>query len=148
MRAFWDASAIVPLCVPQQAPGRVRQALRSHPPVVWWGTPLEVTGAIVRLRRGQHLNESQAEAARQRLARLRASWAEIQPTERVRDLAESLLERHSLRAADAFQLSAALVWCNERPRGRLFVCGDLRLREAAQREGFSLQNESPARVST
>ena len=138
MRAFWDASAIVPLCVPQQAPGRARQSLRSHPPVVWWGTPVEVTGAILRLRREEHLSEPQQEAARQRLARLRQSWAEVQPAERVRLLAERLLERHALRAADALQLAAASVWCNERPNGRHFFCRDRRLAEVARREGFTL----------
>jgi len=138
MRAFWDASAIVPLCVPQQAPGRERQALRSYPPVVWWGTPVEVTSAVLRLRREEHLNDSQQEAARQRLARLRQSWAEVQPAERVRMLAERLLERHALRAADALQLAAALVWCNERPKGRYFFCRDRRLADVARREGFTL----------
>jgi predicted nucleic acid-binding protein len=69
---------------------------------------------------------------------LRGTWREIQPTERVRDLAERRLERYELRAADALQLAAALVWCRERPRGRSFLCRDLRLNEAARGEGFSI----------
>ena len=138
MPGFWDASAIVPVCVPAQDSERGRQLLLEHPPVVWWGTAVEVYSAIVRLHRGQHLTEAQREASRQRLAMLRGTWREIQPTERVRDLAERRLERYELRAADALQLAAALVWCRERPRGRSFLCRDLRLKEAARGEGFDV----------
>jgi hypothetical protein len=48
---------------------------------------------------------------------------------------------HPLRAADALQLGAALVWCEEQSHGEVFVCLDARLREAARREGFSLAPE-------
>ena len=65
-----------------------------------------------------------------RLQLLRASWSEILPTEEVRDLAEALLIKHSLRAADSFQLAAALVWCGGKPRKRPFICFDVRLAEA------------------
>ena len=57
-----------------------------------------------------------------RLAGLRGMWIEVQPTETVRDLAESLVQRHPLRAADATQLAAALIWCKRQPRNRAFVC--------------------------
>jgi hypothetical protein len=43
-----------------------------------------------------------------------------------------------LRATDALQLAAALVWCDETPRGEPFVCLDERLGDAARREGFRL----------
>jgi hypothetical protein len=42
-----------------------------------------------------------------------------------------------LRAADALQLAAALVWCQGDPLQHGFVCLDQRLREAARREGFT-----------
>lgn len=45
---------------------------------------------------------------------------------------------HALRSADALQLAAALVACDERPRGETFVSLDERLRNAAQREGFTV----------
>jgi predicted nucleic acid-binding protein len=56
-----------------------------------------------------------------------------EPSQEVRDQARRVLRVHPLRAADALQLAAALVW-----KGRHFVCFDQRLREAAQREGFRL----------
>jgi hypothetical protein len=41
-----------------------------------------------------------------------------------------------VRASDALQLSAALVWCKQKPKGRLFVCNDDRLSAAAVQSGF------------
>jgi hypothetical protein len=68
----------------------------------------------------------------------RHAWSEVLPSERVRELAESLPEQQGLRALDFFQLAAALVWCREKPRGRLFVCADARLAEVATKIGFNL----------
>jgi hypothetical protein len=70
---------------------------------------------------------------------LRQSWGEILPSERVRSLAEELPDQMGLRAAEAMQLAAALVWCRERPRGRPFVCLDRPLATAAAHLGFSLE---------
>ena len=49
-----------------------------------------------------------------------------------------LLAVHPLRAADAFQLAAALQWCGGRTKDVGFVSFDARLREAGYREGFTL----------
>jgi hypothetical protein len=67
---------------------------------------------------------------------LLASWREIQPTDLVRDLAYIQLERFHLRASDALQLAAALVWCKQKPKQRLFVCNDRRLLSSATLAGF------------
>jgi predicted nucleic acid-binding protein len=56
----------------------------------------------------------------------------------VRERAVRLLISHPLRAADAQQLAAALIWCEEKPSGQDFVCLDQRLRESAEREGFGI----------
>ena len=137
MTAFWDASALVPLCVPGQAEPRWRQMLAEYKPVVWWGTPVEMASAFARLRREGHLTRAQADAARQRMAMLRRAWREVQPGPEVRELAEGQLERHELRAANALQLAAALVWCNRRTSRRHFICLDRKLRLAARAEGFT-----------
>ena len=138
MTAFWDASALVPLCIPGQATARQRQSLRESKPVVWWGTALEVHGAIVRLGRQGYLSSSQQRAAAERLARLRLTWREVQPTERVRELAEEQIEKYELRSGDALQLAAALVWCGQRPKRRSFFCRDRRLNAAARQAGFEV----------
>jgi predicted nucleic acid-binding protein len=138
MPAFWDSSAIIPLFALEENPGTSRRLLRQYAPIVWWGTSVEVVSAICRRRREKALSTQYLEVANRRFTLLRLSWREIQPTNLLRDIAETCLERHELRAADAFQLAAALVWCNEKPKNRTFVCRDLRLLEAARSEGFSI----------
>jgi predicted nucleic acid-binding protein len=104
----------------------------------WWGTPIEARGALARLAREGVLDDRSSRFAATRLAMLRRSWAEVLPTEQVRLLAEDALDRHALRAADALQLGAALVWCSEKPRRRRFVCFDERLRRVADQVGFTV----------
>jgi uncharacterized protein len=105
---------------------------------MWWAAPVEAKSAFMRLSRERLLTPHELRDALGRLSALQRTFGEIQPTEEVRTLAGELLERCSLRAADAFQLAAALVLCGERPRGRLFVCFDKRLLEAADFLGFSV----------
>ena len=136
MTAFWDASAIVPLCVPGMGRRSGRELLRRENPVVWWGASVEVASALARLEREGALAGAMAQAAWHRLDTLRSAWREVQPTSELRELAQDQLRVHALRAGDALQLAAALVWCKQRPRRRPFVCLDRRLREAAERTGF------------
>jgi predicted nucleic acid-binding protein len=136
MPGFWDASALVPLCVPMDNPQHSRRLLHRHAPVVWWASNTEIQSALARLKRENTLSDRHYIAALQRLGMLRKGWREIQPTNRLRDIAGNRIELHDLRAADALQLAAALVWCNERPKNRAFLCRDARLRDAARREGF------------
>jgi hypothetical protein len=62
----------------------------------------------------------------------------VLPSELVRQRAERLLSIHPLRAADAFQLAAALIWVEEAPQGLKVVCLDQNLREGAFKEGFTV----------
>jgi predicted nucleic acid-binding protein len=107
--------------------------------VVWWGTPLEARSAFARLGREGQLTAAQRATAVRLLGQLRVAWDEILPTEQVRSLAEDLPDAHGVRAADAAQLAAALVWCRERPKKRPLVCFDERLRTAAIALGFSVR---------
>jgi hypothetical protein len=74
--------------------------------------------------------------ARTALGELAAAWTEIAALGPVRERALRLVATHPLRAVDAMQLGAALVAVMDRPSGHAFVCSDVRLREAAAREGF------------
>ena len=135
--AFWDASAIVPLCCSQPATGHGRKLLRDvRRMVVWWGTSVEARSAFARLAREGHLSDAQWRTAIRLLGQLRRSWDEIQPSEKVRSLAEGLPDQYGVRAADALQLAAALLWCGERPQRRPFVCFDDHLATAASAAGF------------
>jgi hypothetical protein len=116
----------------------MRQFLREHAPVVWWGTPVEVASALARLKREGHLSPEQAQLAARRLDMLRTAWREVQPVHELRELAERHVAASELRAADALQLAAALVWCRQRPARRDFICNDRRLGEAARQAGFTV----------
>lgn len=72
------------------------------------------------------------------LAQLAGAWIEVQPSEMLRGTAERLLAVHALRAADAFQLAAALHWCQRQPTNKDLVSFDTRLREAGHKEGFTI----------
>ncbi len=139
IESFWDASALVPLCARQSASAAARAAVKGKAITVWWVTSVEIVGALCRLLRCGDLSQRQWEQAIRRLEHLRQWWTEVTPDERVRELAGLLLQRHPLRAADALQLAAALVWCEERPRGQHLVCLDRRVAEAAAREGFEVE---------
>ena len=136
---FWDASALVPVCLEEEESPAVRDLLREDSAIaVWWGTWVECQSAFARVRRDGDLSTAQEEDARAVLRSLSTVWTEIQPVEDVRALCSRLLLTHPLRAADSLQLSAALVLTGGQPQGDAFVCLDLRLREAARVEGFHL----------
>jgi predicted nucleic acid-binding protein len=137
---FWDSSAIIPLCLKERASEAVEGLMRGDEDVVvWWTTRIECLSALSRRQREGVLSSRDEVQARAVLSGLTASWSEVQPTEVVRMRAERLLSIHPLRAADALQLAAALIWAQEMPRGFEFVCLDQNLREAALKEGFSIQ---------
>lgn len=136
---FWDSSGIIPLCLKEAASDALLHLAEADEDiVVWWGSRVECISALSRRRREGVLPVDVELKARAILAAMAAEWSEVQPTEAVRQRAERLLMVHALRTADAFQLAAALVWCAESPQGLEFVCLDLRLKEAAQREGFTV----------
>jgi predicted nucleic acid-binding protein len=116
-----------------------RQARRLFPQVVvWWATAIECRSALRRLQRAQELTAQDVQVGIQELDRLRQRWTEVEPLGEVKNLAERLLDIHVLRAADALQLAAALIWCGRHPRGRPFISGDGKLLEAAGKEGFNV----------
>ncbi len=134
--AFWDASALVPLCVRQTLTPAARGLYKTHEMAVWWATPVEIASALARLSRMQQIDAKELGMARKLASDLADMWWVVQPSEVVRVRATSLVERHDLRAADALQLAAALEWCENQPQGRVFLTADQRLREAALVHGF------------
>jgi predicted nucleic acid-binding protein len=136
---FWDTSAIVPLLVNEPSTRTVRALLDEDASVlVWWATRAECISALHRQIREGSLNLEDERKARQALQHLASAWSEVQPTEALRSTAERLLAVHPLRAADAFQLAAALQWCRQQPTNRTVVSFDARLRDAAYKEGFTI----------
>lgn len=136
---FWDSSGIVPMLVPEARSAAMVALLEAEPVLVaWWATPVECQSAVYRRQREGGVPRAIGEQALQRLRGLVEDADFVAPSSRLRDRAGRLLASHPLRAADALQLAAALVWCDDRPEGEPFVCLDERLRDAALREGFAL----------
>lgn len=139
---FWDTSAIVPLCVQEPTSALVTDVLiGDEDMVVWWGTRIECISALRRQVREGNLTPLDERNARYVLHTLTQSWIEMQPSEALRGTAERLVAVHPLRAADALQLGAAIVWCRGVAAGQGFVTFDRRLREAGYREGFTVLPE-------
>ena len=136
--AFWDASALVPLCVQESASRFAQSQLRKFTPVVWWGSFVEIQSAVCRLQRERDLTDSGMRGALARLRLLSRGWKEILPGDALRELALRLLGEYPLRAADSLQLAASLTWCESRPTRRSFVCADKKLSNAAKSVGFSV----------
>ena len=136
--AFWDASALVPLCVHEVASRQARFYLRKFAPVVWWGSLVEVHSGICRLHREKQITDVDKQGALARLRLLSNAWKEILPIDQVRESATQLLDNYALRAADSLQLAASLTWCEQHPAKRIFICGDERLSKAASAAGFSV----------
>jgi predicted nucleic acid-binding protein len=136
---FWDTSALIPLVLPEPRSATLTEAVAADREVtVWWGTPVECLSAAYRRHRESPLAGPVLGAALSRLRAVVEDADTVAPTDDVRRRAGRLVAAHPLRAADALQLAAALIWCEEQPTGEVFVCLDDRLREAAQREGFTL----------
>ena len=142
---FWDSSALLPLFSEEEFSGVAGGLLRGDGEVVvWWGTWIECSVAVSRLRRENVLNEAGEEEARAALDRLENNWVERRPTNDTRLLAMLISKCHPSKAADALQIAAALRWCDGDTAGVGFVCLDERLRKAARDEGFFLLPESLA----
>jgi predicted nucleic acid-binding protein len=108
--AFWDASALVPLCIRESASRHAQSYLERFAPVVWWGSLVEVHSAICRLHRDQEITDLDKQGAAARLRLLSRGWREILPGDQVRELAMQSLDKYFLRAADSLQLASSLIW--------------------------------------
>jgi predicted nucleic acid-binding protein len=136
---FWDTSAIIPLCIEEQATKIVKDiSEKDGAIVVWWGSIVECHSAFGRLRRDGFLNPAEETEVLAILWQLAGVWTEIEPSDDLREITRRLIQNYPLRAADSLQLAAAIVWTNKAPRGHEFVCLDSRLRSAAHTEGFTI----------
>jgi uncharacterized protein len=136
---FWDASAIVPLLVAEQATRQLQAiAAKDSAMLVWWGSAVECISALARLERDSALEARAMTIALQRLQLLSAGWHEVDPSDEIRDTAVRFLRVHPLRAADALQLAAAFAAAERRPASLEIVTLDDRLANAARKEGFAV----------
>jgi len=134
---FWDTSALIPLILFEPGTAHVVRWLRQDPHVaVWTLTRVELVSALARRRRADPSLGARIAQAKRDVLEFWARWLEITAVERVRQLAERIVESHPIRAADAIQIAAALVAADEHPEGLEFVTLDVRQAAAAEREGL------------
>lgn len=138
MPSFWDSSSLVPFSLTAEAGPARWDLLRKYTPVVWWGLRVEMASALARLIRQGVIDQARADFGAQRVLGFLERWQEVGPDDEVRETAIAVCHRYALRATDALQLAAALVWCSNRPRNRVFVTQDRRLAEAARQAGFTV----------
>ena len=133
---FWDSSAILALLLKERGSRLALDVYREDPAqTVWCLTEVEVASALSRRTR-EGMDPQDENSARAQFRFLGGRWVEVTSLETVRGRALRLLGTHSLRAADALQLAAALVYCNEQTESLPFVCLDDRLADAARKERF------------
>ncbi len=136
---FWDTSALLPLLLGEEGHAEVRAILTSDDAMVlWWGSKVEAASAVARLERAGEVSRPSTSKLLKQIEDFAAGAYEVQPAEEVRATACRLLRVHDLRAADALQLAAALVWVEHHPAGAGLVALDRKLRLAAEREGFDV----------
>ncbi|HET6202672.1 MAG TPA: type II toxin-antitoxin system VapC family toxin [Planctomycetota bacterium] len=136
---FWDSSALVPLVIAEPRSDVARGLLRADPRIAaWWSTPVECASALWRRHRAGDLDGASFEETLADLHALLRGTEFVLPGDSIRERALRILAVHAIGAADALQLSAALVRWGSRAENGGFVCLDERLREAARREGLSV----------
>ncbi len=136
--AFWDTSAALPLCGSQIFTTQSKKWQHKYPKIViWWGTSVEINSGLARLKHNGHLTDKEVVNALRLWEKIYRSSRIVAPVERVLELANTLPENYELRALDSFQLAAALIWCQERPRRRPFITADERSVNAAEKAGFN-----------
>jgi uncharacterized protein len=136
---FWDSSALLPVFVAEPHSAAVGALIREDPSmIVWWASRVECGSAVHRLRREGALTTAESARLLSRIGEALEAAEVVQPGEELTTSALRLLASHPLRAADALQLAAALVWARGRAAGHEFICLDDRLASAALLEGFSV----------
>lgn len=137
--AFWDSSALIPLCVSQPQTTKARLLYERYGIVAWWATQVEMMSGLTRLERMGQITHDRFLLGKQIAMEIVRGWIPVGSNKRIAVDACSLLELYPLRAADALQLAAALESCEGKTKGKVFLTFDKRLREAAELAGFTLE---------
>lgn len=136
---YWDASALVPLIVSEPNTALAHSWLEEHSVILTWAwSRVEIVSAVERRTRDGDLSRQQRRDILRRLDTFSTTWNEVSEMPAVRSLANLVLARNSLRAADAAQLGAALHVQQQLDASLPFVSLDRRLAEAAELEGLPI----------
>lgn len=136
---YWDSSALGSLYLHETTAVALRAMLTADPAIATSAlTRVEIVSAVCRARRSGRVTAAQVGELREEVAQAAATWLVASDIHATVGMAETLLTRHALSAADALQLAAALDIAAGAPRPLAFVCLDDRLRAAATAEGLTV----------
>ena len=137
--AYWDSSALIPLCVPRPQSTRAILLYERYNIVAWWATQVEIMSGLTRLERMGQITHDRFLIGKQFAQDLVRGWISAGSSTGTAVLACSLLEMYPLRAGDALQLAVALEVFEHSTQGCPFITADDRLADAARRSGFSVE---------
>jgi predicted nucleic acid-binding protein len=135
---YFDASALVKRYINEAGSKAVENLSASAVVFTSRLSQVEVASAVQRQTRDGVITEDARDAA---LSNFAEDWSNIriiELTETVCGLAQSLIQRHALRAGDAVQLASALNATAGVETPLEFVGFDGRLSQAAKEEGFTV----------
>ena len=136
---YWDASALVALYIEQPRSFEVLPLAADGVRVTTWTlTEIEIRSALARLERESLMEPSSLKQASDKAAAHWTTFDVIAILDPVKVRARRMINVHSLKAANAVQLAAALTAVQDSPTGQTFVTLDARLATAARREGFTI----------
>jgi predicted nucleic acid-binding protein len=137
---YWDSSAVVASILNEKSGVDVDEFARSgsenriYTAII---TPLEIESAFQRRLREHSVTVKEADIGRITAAEFRKSAFLVVSDHNVLDMALHLHKIYNLRPADAIQLASARIG-TDNPSGVHFLCLDIKLNEAAKREGFNV----------
>ncbi len=145
---FFDSSALVKRFAQERGSAFLLSLLRPSARNRLYAariTEVEVCAALARRQKGNTINASQAAKGLRRLRHdLPRRFTQVAINEEVIVEASRLAETYALRGYDAVQLAAAVKANDERISNGLapliIVSADTELNDAAQTEGFSIEN--------
>jgi predicted nucleic acid-binding protein len=136
---FWDTSALLPLFVDEDSTERCQRLVAADPDIaVWEATSVELLSALARYRRSSQGADDLLALSRREILDRWITWTHVSDLPAVKTRAHRLVNVHPLRAADALQLGAALLLCDDRPELLPLVTRDRQLAAAAEAEGFDV----------
>lgn len=140
--SFWHTSALIALCLDGTERTIFPQLWKEcSRPTTWWGAPVEASLIFRNLSQAGTAPEAVASLSSD-FTRLFLQCSEMQPTQHLRDLSTTLIDRFGLRIADSLHLASALCWCQEKPFDRVFFCLDGEIANTARQVGFDVLTET------
>ena len=65
--AFWDSSVLVPLCITESKSRQAELWFAQFQTVIWWATPVEMIGALCRVKREGRISSAEYTHAKARV---------------------------------------------------------------------------------